>query len=235
MKDRRIVEFSERVITCRKCPELRQYCAEVARVRRRAFADEEYWGRPIPPFGADDARIMVIGLAPAAHGANRTGRPFTGDASGDFLFAALHRTGFANQPNSTDCNDGMRLRGVSIAAAVRCAPPDNRPTPQEQANCRTWLIEELGIRRPRVLLALGAIAWNASLLALCEAMSGGPPGEPVVMPRPRPRFGHGAECVLGDVTLLGAYHPSPRNTYSGRLTAPMLDAVLRRAGALASA
>lgn len=210
---------------CRRCPELRDYCANVAATRRKACADWDYWGRPVPAFGDFTARIVIVGLAPAAHGANRTGRMFTGDRSGDFLYAGLHRAGLASQLTSVSRDDGLRLRGVYITAALRCAPPGNRPTPGQLANCRPYLVEELSALRPRVLLCLGGIAWIAAIEALRELE--------LPIPRPRPRFGHGAEVVLDATTLLGCYHVSQQNTFTGRLTPIMLDQVLRRAKATA--
>ena len=209
------------VTACRACPRLVEWREEVGRVRRRAFADQDYWARPVPGVGDPDAAIVVVGLAPAAHGANRTGRMFTGDRSGDFLFAALHRAGLASQPVSTGRDDGLRLLGCRVTAAVRCAPPANRPTPQERERCRPYLVRELALcPGTRVILALGAIGWDAALRTLAP-------------PRPWPRFGHGAEAPLGPVTLVGAYHPSQQNTFTGRLTPAMMDAVLARCCALA--
>ena len=206
---------------CRRCPELRRYCAEIGAARRRAFADWDYWARPVPGFGEHRAPILIVGLAPAAHGANRTGRMFTGDRSGDFLYAALHRCGLASQAQATARDDGLTLSGVYITAALRCAPPGNRPTAAQLGRCAPYLVEELAALEPRVVLALGGIAWSAALGALRVA------GRPV--PRPQPRFGHGAECGLGEVTLLGCYHVSQQNTFTGRLTEPMLDRILGRA------
>ncbi|HUH81252.1 MAG TPA: uracil-DNA glycosylase [Solirubrobacteraceae bacterium] len=214
---------------CRRCPRLVEWRERVARERRAAFADEHYWGRPVPGFGDPNAPILLFGLAPAAHGANRTGRMFTGDRSGDFLFAALWRCGYANQPTSTTREDGLRLKGVWIAAAVRCAPPANRPTPQERDNCLPWSVSELGfLERVRVAICLGAFAWDAAL-RLNAAVS----EPPAPAPRPRPRFGHGAEHEGAPLRLIGSYHPSQQNTFTGKLTPAMLDDVLRRAGELA--
>jgi uracil-DNA glycosylase len=193
----------------------------VAREKRAAFADEEYWGRPVPGFGDPHARVYVLGLAPAAHGGNRTGRVFTGDRSGDWLFGSLHRTGFANQPQSRSADDGLRLHGAWVAAAVRCAPPANKPLPAERDECLPYTAEELELLRPAVIVCLGAFAWEAAcrLLGL----------------RPRPRFGHGVEHEPppDGPTLLGCFHPSQQNTFTGKLTEPMLDAVFERARALA--
>jgi uracil-DNA glycosylase len=211
----------DREITgCFACPRLVAWREEVARVKRRAFMDQEYWGRPVPGFGDPDAWLMIVGLAPAAHGANRTGRVFTGDRSGDVLFAALHRAGLANQPTSVSADDGLRLDGCRVAAAVRCAPPANKPTPEERARCLPFLRRELDLLPGAdVLLALGAVGWDAALRALDA-------------PRPWPRFGHGAHAVIGARRLVGSYHPSQQNTFTGRLTPAMLDDVLALAGSL---
>ncbi|HYN91865.1 MAG TPA: uracil-DNA glycosylase [Thermoleophilaceae bacterium] len=197
-----------------------QWREKVAREKRAAFAGEDYWGRPVPGFGDPDAEVYVFGLAPAAHGGNRTGRVFTGDRSGDWLFASLYRTGFANQPDSRHREDGLTLRGAWIAAAVRCAPPANKPLPQERDNCLPYAAEELRLIRPAVIVCLGKFAWDAACLLLGI--------------RPRPRFGHLAEHrpEAGPV-LLGSYHPSQQNTFTGKLTEPMLDAVFARARRLA--
>jgi uracil-DNA glycosylase family 4 len=214
------------IVGCRACPRLVGWREGVAARKRAAFAHEEYWGRPIPGFGDPDARVLLLGLAPAAHGANRTGRVFTGDRSGDFLFAALHRTGFANQPTSVRAGDGLALRDAWITAAVRCAPPANKPTPAERDTCLPFAARELALLGGvRVIVCLGAFAWAAGLRLLVAA------GDPV--PRPRPAFGHGAE-VPGRRTLLGCFHPSQQNTFTGVLTPDMLDGVLERAKAIAT-
>jgi uracil-DNA glycosylase len=214
------------VVSCRRCPRLVAWREQVARERRAAFAEQEYWGRPLPGFGDPAARVLIFGLAPAAHGGNRTGRIFTGDRSGDWLFAALWRTGFANQPHSVDREDGLRVRGCWISAAVRCAPPANRPTPQERDNCLPWSAAELHeLSDVRVVVCLGGFAWDAALRLRAEL------GEPA--PRPRPRFSHAAELPGQRLTLLGCFHPSQQNTFTGRLTEPMLDSVLVRARGLA--
>ena len=201
---------------------------EVARVKVARFAGETYWGRPLAGFGDPGARVLLIGLAPAAHGGNRTGRVFTGDASGDFLWSALYATGFADRPSSRRADDGLTLTGAYIAAAVRCAPPQNRPTPHERDTCAPYLARELALLdRVRVLVPLGGFGWQAALRAIESA------GHAV--PRPRPGFGHGAEVTVGPYTLVGSYHPSQQNTFTGRLTAPMLENVLRRARELANA
>jgi uracil-DNA glycosylase family 4 len=214
------------VVECRRCPRLVQWRELVARDKRAAFADEEYWGRPVPGFGDPEARVFVLGLAPAAHGGNRTGRVFTGDRSGDWLFASLHRTGFANQPTSVSRDDGLRLRDCWVTAAVRCAPPANRPTTTERDNCLPWTARELErLLDVRVIVCLGGFAWDAALRLR------GAQGEPV--PRPKPRFGHGAELPAERLPLLGCFHPSQQNTFTGRLTEPMMDAVFVRARELA--
>ena len=221
---KRLAALQRRIARCRECPRLVEHREEVARTRRRAFRDQTYWGRPVPAFGDPRARLLVVGLAPAAHGANRTGRMFTGDRSGDFLYAALHRTGFASQPTSTDRDDGLTLRDCWISAVVRCAPPGNRPTPNERDRCVRYLVEELQLlSKLRVVLCLGGFALDGALRALAER--GHRPGPP------RPRFGHAARIRLGAGApeLLCSYHPSQQNTFTGRLTAPMFDRVLRKA------
>ena len=218
-----LASFEAEVTACRACPRLVEWRETVAREKRAAFRDWTYWGRPIPGFGDPAARVLILGLAPAAHGANRTGRVFTGDRSGDFLFAALHRTGFANQPTSVHRDDGLELRDCFITASVRCAPPANLPLPEERERCSHWLERELAlIATPRVIVCLGAYAWEAALRT--PALADGPP------PRPRPRFGHGAEYRR----LLGCFHPSQQNTFTGKLTPAMLDGVLERARELAA-
>jgi uracil-DNA glycosylase family 4 len=213
------------VVACRRCPRLVAWREQVAREKRAAFAGQEYWGRPVPGFGDPRAGVVVVGLAPAAHGGNRTGRIFTGDRSGDFLFAGLFRAGLANQPVSVSRDDGLRLTGAYIAAVNRCAPPGNRPTPEERDACLPFLVRELDLLpRARVIVALGAFAWDGVLRAL-DGM-----GHRV---RPRPRFGHASEADVGPYRLLGCFHPSQQNTFTGKLTPEMLDAVLARAAGLA--
>jgi uracil-DNA glycosylase family 4 len=216
------------VTGCRRCPRLVAWREQVARERRAAFATQRYWGRPLPGFGDPRARAIVLGLAPAAHGANRTGRMFTGDRSGDFLFAALARAGFASQPSSIARDDDLVLRDMWITAAVRCAPPANRPTSAERDRCLPWSVRELELLpRARVVLCLGAFAWDAAL-RLTAAL-----GDSLTRPGPRPPFGHGAELRGSRYALLGCYHPSQQNTFTGRLTEPMLDAILTRTRELA--
>jgi len=211
-----LAALEREIVDCRRCPRLVQWREQVAREKRAAFRDSEYWGRPVPGFGDPAARVVLLGLAPAAHGANRTGRMFTGDRSGDFLYAALHRTGFANQPTAASRDDGLRLLDCFITASVRCAPPANKPLPSERDACRGWLDRELALLADaRVIVCLGKFAWD------------------VIAPRPLPKFGHGAEADGGRYALLGCFHPSQQNTFTGKLTAPMIDAVLLRARALA--
>jgi uracil-DNA glycosylase family 4 len=218
----RLAAIEATVVECRACPRLVAWRELVAREKRAAFRDEEYWGRPVPGFGDPAARLMIVGLAPAAHGANRTGRMFTGDRSGDFLYAAMHRTGFANQPTSTHRDDGLRLRDAWISAPVRCAPPANKPTIDERDRCRPYLEAEIDVIRPRVFLVLGSFGYQV----LCGILG----------VRPRPAFGHGVEVPLPDGRwILGSYHVSQQNTFTGKLTEPMLDAVLLRARALLDA
>ncbi len=221
-----LADLSEAVIACRRCPRLVAWRERVARERRAAYATETYWGRPLPGFGDPGARVLVLGLAPAAHGGNRTGRIFTGDRSGDWLFAALWRAGFANQPRSVARDDGLIVRDCWITAAVRCAPPANRPTPDERDRCQAWAERELALLgEVRVIVCLGAFAWDVALRIRAAL------GEPA--PRPRPRFGHGAELLVERWSLIGSFHPSQQNTFTGRLTETMLDDVLGRARELA--
>ncbi len=227
MAERTLKQINDAIIRCRRCPELRAYCAEIGRVKRKAYADWEYWAKPVPGFGDDTARILIAGLAPAAHGANRTGRMFTGDRSGDFLYAALHRAQLANQPHATDRDDGLALKGVYIAAPLRCAPPGNKPKASQLENCSSYIREEMLVLKPRVVIALGGIGWN-SALGMLKASGRSWSG-------PKPKFAHGAEVAIDDVHLLGCYHVSQQNTFTGRLTEPMIDAVLARAKVLASA
>jgi uracil-DNA glycosylase family 4 len=214
-------ELEQRVVNCRLCPRLVEWREQVAREKRASFANEDYWGRPVPGFGDPDASVFVLGLAPAAHGGNRTGRVFTGDRSGDWLFASLHRTGYANQPESVRPGDGLRLTDLWIAAAVRCAPPANKPLPSERDNCLPYAAEELQLLpHVKLIVALGAFAWDAAL-----RLHGGV--------RPRPKFTHLAETELpGGRILLGCFHPSQQNTFTGKLTETMLDAVFERARVL---
>ncbi len=211
---------------CFACPRLVAWREEQARVKVARFRDETYWARPVPGFGDPVARILLVGLAPAAHGGNRTGRVFTGDASGDFLWKALHAVGLADRPVSRRASDGLQLTGVRVAAAVRCAPPANKPTSQEQATCRPYLVRELALLdQLRVIVPLGAIGWDATIRSLAALGHVGP--------APKPRFGHGTEAVVGPYTLVGTYHPSQQNTFTGRLTPAMIEAVLTRARVLA--
>jgi uracil-DNA glycosylase family 4 len=227
MSEQSLDDLRRRVVACRACPRLVTWREQVAREKRAAFRDETYWGRPVPGFGDPAARVLVVGLAPAAHGGNRTGRVFTGDRSGDWLFAALHRAGYANQPTSARRGDGLRLTDCYIAACVRCAPPDNKPTPQERDACLPYLAEELRLlTRVRALLCLGSFAWDGAL-RVARALGHAA--------RPRPVFGHGVAAVVGPYTLLGSYHPSQQNTFTGRLTEAMLDGVLERAKEVCSA
>jgi len=221
----RLEELQERVTRCRRCPRLVEWRERVAREKRAAFADEDYWGRPVPGFGDPEAKVYVLGLAPAAHGGNRTGRVFTGDRSGDWLFGALYRAGYANQPTSEHLGDGLRLTDAWVTAVNRCAPPANRPTPAERDNCLPYLVRELELlTQTRALVALGSYAWDGVLRALTA--------RGVPRPRPKPRFGHGTEAEVGDFTLLGCFHPSQQNTFTGKLTEGMMEAVFERARAL---
>jgi uracil-DNA glycosylase family 4 len=221
-----LVQLHDDVVSCRACPRLVAWREQVAVEKRASYRDEQYWGRAVPSFGDPAARIMVLGLAPAAHGANRTGRIFTGDRSGDWLYRAMHRAGLANQPTSVARDDGLELRGAWVTATVRCAPPGNKPLPEERDACRPFLVRELGLlEKLSVVVCLGGIAYEAACAELGV--------------RPRPRFGHGVEvpvaasAVAPALTLIGSYHPSQQNTFTGRLTEPMLDAVFVRAAEIA--
>ena len=222
-----VEELDAEMSVCRACPRLVEWREEVAVVKRKAFADQPYWGRPIPGWGSARPRVVIVGLAPAAHGGNRTGRVFTGDRSGDFLFAALHRARLANQAACVDAADGLALNDTRVVAAVRCAPPGNAPTPAERATCAPWLDAEWRLvgSEVRVIVALGAFAWRAVLQMIRSA--GG------TVATPAPQFGHGATATLdtshGDVTLIGCYHPSQQNTFTGKLTPHMLDEIFRQA------
>ena len=214
----KLAALEREIVSCRRCPRLVEWREKVAREKRSAYSGETYWGRPVPGFGDPEAKVVVLGLAPAAHGANRTGRFFTGDRSGDFLFAALHRTGFSDKPVSRTIKDGARLSGLWISAAVRCAPPQNKPNPEERDACLPYAARELEMLGPKVVVCLGAFAWDSALR--------------VYGLRPKPKFGHDAEAATGVATILGCYHPSQRNTFTGVLKPEMLDAVLLRARAL---
>ncbi|MFI5253956.1 MAG: uracil-DNA glycosylase [Candidatus Limnocylindrales bacterium] len=222
-----LAQLNAELIECRRCPRLVAWRERVGREKVARFRDREYWARPVPGFGDPDARIVLVGLAPGAHGSNRTGRMFTGDGSGDFLYAALHAVGLSSSPTARDRGDGLRLTDAYISAVVRCAPPANKPTPSERDRCLPYLVRELALlERVRVIVGLGAFGWDGALRALA--------GLGHELPRPRPRFGHGAEVQVGPYALLGAFHPSQQNTFTGRLTAPMFEAVLRRARDLAA-
>ncbi|WP_327142175.1 uracil-DNA glycosylase [Nocardia sp. NBC_01327] len=224
---RTIAELEAQLTACRACPRLVEWREQVAHDKRAAFRDENYWGKPVPGLGPDDARVLIVGLAPAAHGGNRTGRMFTGDRSGDVLFAAMHAAGLSNQPQSTHLGDGLQLLGTRVTAPVHCAPPDNKPTPTERDTCRHWLVTELGLMAPTVrsIVVLGGWGWQALLPALSES------GWEI--PKPKPRFGHGVHYELAPARddraplhLFGSYHVSQQNTFTGRLTPAMLEAVL---------
>lgn len=226
-REEELSELATEIHACRRCPRLVEWREACAADPPRRYRGEDYWAKPISGFGDPAARVVIVGLAPAAHGANRTGRMFTGDRSGEWLYAALHRAGYANQAQSERRDDGLRLRGAYVTAGVRCAPPANKPTPAERDNCLPYLERELALLdRCEVVVALGAFGWDVVLRTARELG--------VAAPRPRPRFGHGAEANLGQWTLLGCYHPSQQNTFTGKLTVPMIDAVLARARKLAS-
>ena len=222
-----LVELEVEVVGCRRCPRLVEWRERVASEKVARFRDDEYWARPVPGFGDPNARILLLGLAPAAHGGNRTGRVFTGDASGDFLWPALHAAGLASRPGSVRRGDGLEAIGVWVTAPVKCAPPDNKPLPSERDSCAPYLVRELAaLEAVRVVVALGGFAWESALRTF--AVLGAP------VPRPKPRFAHGAEVQVGRWWLLGCYHVSQQNTFTGRLTRKMLDSVLARAGELAT-
>ncbi len=221
MSEDALARIERDVVACRACPRLVEWRERTAREKVARFADQCYWGRAVPGFGDPDARVLVLGLAPAAHGGNRTGRIFTGDRSGDFLYASMFRAGLANQPTSESLDDGLRLRGAYVTAVNRCAPPANKPTPQERDRCIPFLVREIeALERLRVVVALGSYGWDGALRAF---------GEVGHTTRPKPRFGHGAEVTVGPYTLLGCFHPSQQNTFTGKLTAPMMDEVMARA------
>jgi uracil-DNA glycosylase family 4 len=218
-------QHNRRIVACDRCDRLVAWRAQVSREKRAAYASERYWGKPVPGFGDARARLLVVGLAPAAHGGNRTGRVFTGDRSGDWLYGALHRAGYASQPGSRSRDDGLALKDCYVTVAVRCAPPGNAPAPEERDACLPFLVDDLRIlKKVRVIFCLGAFAWDAALRALREL------GHDA---KPRPKFSHGAEARVGDYTLLGSYHVSQQNTFTGKLTEPMLDAVFARAKEIA--
>ena len=220
MKSRSWEQLNQRIVRCRLCPRLREHCRQVAETKRRAFADWQYWGRPVPNFGDPAAKLLIVGLAPAAHGANRTGRMFTGDRSGDWLYRALHKAGLADQPRATDLNDGLTLTGCAITAVCHCAPPDNKPTAEERAACRQWFAATCGLLPVRVFLALGQIAWQQTV---AHARQSG------WLTDDRVKFGHGAVMELTEHRwLVGSYHPSQQNTFTGRLTEAMLNDVFRQ-------
>ena len=226
MTRRELERISAEVVGCRACPRLVAWRERAARDKVARFADETYWGRPLPGFGEPDATVMVVGLAPAAHGGNRTGRIFTGDRSGDFLYASMFRAGLSNQPTSVERDDGLRLHSTYVAAVNRCAPPGNKPTPLERDTCLPYLVREISaLEHLRVFVALGSYAWDG-VLSACRAVG--------VVVKPKPRFGHGAEVALGPFTLLGAFHPSQQNTFTRKLTPEMLDAAFTRAAAIVS-
>jgi uracil-DNA glycosylase len=228
MEHQTLAALNATIVTCEKCPRLRTYCEAVAHEKRRAFREQSYWGKPLPGFGDAAAQLLIVGLAPAAHGGNRTGRMFTGDRSGDFLYAALHRAGFANQPIAISRDDGLQLIDTYIAAAGRCAPPDNKPTLEELNNCRPYLIEELRLlNKVRVIVALGKIAFDNVLAALAD--------RGVELPKPRPAFGHEAVHQIDRYTVIVSYHPSQRNTQTGLLTPFMFDRVFEHARSIIAA
>lgn len=223
MSQRRWSKLRKQVIACEKCPRLVEHCREVAKVKRRAYLDCDYWGKPVPNFGSQGSSLLVVGLAPGAHGANRTGRMFTGDRSGEWLYRALHVAGFASQAEATDLNDGLELIDCAITNICRCAPPGNKPEKEELARCQPFLEETFELCQPIVILALGSLAWNATML-MAKEMGW------FEIPRPRPKFGHGATVELQPQRwLIASYHPSQQNTFTGKLTRRMLNSVMRKA------
>jgi uracil-DNA glycosylase family 4 len=220
MPARTLTIHNQQIVECRACSRLVAWREQVACEKRAAYRDEEYWGKPVPGFGDPKARLLVVGLAPAAHGGNRTGRIFTGDRSGDWLFAALYRNGFANQPTSRSRDDGLRLLDCYVTACVRCAPPDNKPTPRERDTCRAFLVGDLRLlKQVQAIVCLGGFAWDGLLAGLRDRG---------IQPDRKPRFSHGAEAIIGPYTILGCYHPSQQNTFTGRLTETMLDRIFSR-------
>jgi len=218
----KLLRAREQIVSCARCSRLREYCERVGIEKKRAYRDEIYWAKPVPGFGDPAARLLIVGLAPAAHGANRTGRVFTGDRSGDFLYASMYRCGLANQPTSVALDDGLELSGAYVAAVNRCAPPGNKPTPEERDTCLPYLEREIAaLTELRSIVALGAFAWDGILRALAALGH--------ATPRPKPRFRHGAEATVGPYRLVGCFHPSQQNTFTGKLTPEMLDEVLRAA------
>jgi uracil-DNA glycosylase family 4 len=229
--------IQEQIINCFRCPRLVEWREQIAREKVRRFSGEEYWGRPVPSFGDAQARLLILGLAPAAHGGNRTGRVFTGDRSGDWLFRALYRAGFANQPTATHRGDGLALRDCYITAVIHCAPPDNKPAPDEIANCRPYLLGELeALTSVRVVVALGKLAFDTAIAAV--GLAADPKDSSTARRRPvaKPKFTHGVECRLkGGLTLIASFHPSQQNTFTGKLTEPMFDRIFERANELINA
>jgi len=214
-------ELNREIVRCERCPRLREHCRKTAETRRRAYTDWEYWGRPVPNFGKGSARLLIVGLAPGAHGANRTGRMFTGDRSGDWLYRALHKAGFANQAEATDLEDGLKLNNCAIAAACHCAPPDNKPSKEEMEHCREWLKKTIDLSKASVFVALGQIAWKALVKEVIERSW---------YEGRQPKFAHAAKIPLtANRWLIGSYHPSQQNTFTGRLTELMLDSVFQTA------
>lgn len=226
-RDLKWEELNQQIVNCRRCDRLITHCRKIATEKRAAYRDEEYWGGPVPNFGGSNSRLLIVGLAPGAHGANRTGRMFTGDRSGDWLYRSLHETGFASQATSTAVDDGLTLNDCVITAACHCAPPDNKPSADELSHCADWLLQTTTLLRTRVIVALGGIAWNAVWKHFRQT------APDTLLPQRKPKFGHCQQVELTEeITLLGSYHPSQQNTFTGRLTRSMLNAVFRRAAKL---